>query len=253
MFQQIINNIKAFRHYKYDQQGIINRFLAEEENWKEHLFKCKKCILESLPNEKVASVAILGSGWLLDVPVDELMEKTDNLILVDINHPRQIVNKYKNNPKITFVKADLTNNLVQRLKISKTYNEFLSYLESIKPLDFLNQYSQVVSLNLLNQLDILLCDLLMKKFILKEENIVSVREKIQSAHLRSLPKGNSLIITDYEEINYLVSIDDFSSKNLIYTDLSEVNVLNEWLWKFDTHQTYRKNYYTTFKVLAGNY
>ncbi len=254
MFQQIVNNIAAFKHYRNDQYGIIQRYLNEGTNWHEHLENTKNYILNSLPNKHLKSIAILGSGWLLDVPVDAILKKTDKLILFDICHPKQILNKYKNNKQIVFIKTDLTNNLIKYAKKSKSFNEFLQIFETTKPIDFLNNYSYVVSLNLLNQLDILLCDYLKKKFIVKDEELIGIRKKIQALHLKSLPLTKSCLITDYLEINYTNTINDNNkkTKNLIYADFNNTSNKQEWLWIFDTRKTYLHKLNTTFKVLAVN-
>ena len=152
MFQQILSKIAAFNYYRNDQSGIIKRYLIEGENWNEHLKNTKNYILKSLPNKNIESVAILGSGWLLDVPVEAILKKTNKLVLFDIYHPKQVVNKYKNNSSIVFIKTDLTNNLIEYAGQSKCLNDFIELLENNKPLDFLNDYSFVVSINLLNQL-----------------------------------------------------------------------------------------------------
>lgn len=247
------NFIKKFsnNHYKTDQNGIINRYLSEGDNWNLHLQNTKKFILKSTPNKRCDSIAILGSGWLLDVPVNELLQTTDKLILIDINHPKQIVNKYKNNQQIEFVTADLTNNLITDANNSDTFSDFLQRCQPIKPISFLEEYSFIISLNLLNQLDILLCDLLKNKYNTPEHSLIDLRIKIQSLHLQSLPQNKSCIITDYCEINYNNILEDGSEKGLIHTDLSFIRSREEWLWTFDTKKTYRYNCNTTFKVLAG--
>ncbi len=252
MFQQIVSNITAFKRYRNDQYGIIQRFLNEGTNWNEHLKNTKQYILGSLPNKHIKSIAILGSGWLLDVPVEDILKKTDKLVLFDIYHPKQILNKYKNNPQIEFIKTDLTNNLINVAKKSKSLTGFLQLFKTTKPISFLNEYDYVVSLNLLNQLDILFCDLLKRKFSIEDKELIGVREKIQTLHIKSLPLAKSCLITDYQEINYVGTINDSNKKpkNLIYADLSNFKNRKEWLWVFDTRKTYRHKINTTFKVLA---
>ena len=171
--------------------------------------------------------------------------------MIDINHPKQIVNRHKNNSKILFIKADLTTNLVEGVQKSKSFIDFLEIVKNIKPIDYLEKYSFVVSLNLLNQLDILLCDMLKQKFFVKDEELVGIRTRIQTLHLQSLPHNKSCIITDYCEVNYNNSMEDCTEKSLLYSDLSYIKNREEWLWTFDTRKTYRANANTTFKVLAG--
>ena len=251
MFRQIINKIASINYYQRDQKGIINRYYAEHENWNNHLQNSKDYILNSLPNSNLDNIAILGSGWLLDVPVNRLLKQTKKLTLIDIHHPKEIVNKYKKNSQIVFLTIDLTNDLVKIAKSSKTFNDFIKFQKNIKPSIIFDNYSFVVSLNLLNQLDILLCDLLKKRFNVKNDELISVRRSIQTNHLKILQKGRSCVITDYEEINYSNSVKDGVTKKLIFANMDILKIEKEWLWFFDTHKNYKKNYKTTFKVFAG--
>ena len=253
VFQQIINRIITNKAYRNDQLGIIQRYYNEGNNWNEHLINSKNYILNALPAKTLNSIAILGSGWLLDVPVNELLDKTEQLFLIDIYHPKQIVNKYKNQKRVRFVKADLTNDKVNALIKSKTLTEFNAFMSDIQPISFLNEYDFVVSLNLLNQLDILLCDLIKHKFNVPDEHLIEIREKIQNNHLKSLPTGKSCIITDYVEINYIEKDKPISECNLIYTDINNLTNMHEWEWNFDTRKTYRQKMNSYFKVMAGKY
>ncbi len=54
--------------YISDQKGILNRYLAEGNNWEAHLEKTRGFITGCLEKNKPETVAVLGSGWLLDIP-----------------------------------------------------------------------------------------------------------------------------------------------------------------------------------------
>ena len=70
--RQII--LKKFGFFK-DQNGIINRYLREKEAWQAHLSNTRDFIINSSMNKDNSKAVILGSGWLLDIPVDELSKK----------------------------------------------------------------------------------------------------------------------------------------------------------------------------------
>ncbi len=231
--------------------GIMDRYLREGSKWNSHLNNSKEYIINSLPNTKVNKVAILGSGWLLDVPVKDLCDHTNKLYLFDINHPKQILNKFKNHIKTEFVKIDLTNNLIQGAAESKCLNDFSVLLHRTKPIDSFYEYDFVVSLNLLNQLDILLCDFLLKKFKISNHQLIAIRKQIQTLHLKSLPKGKSCIITDFKEFNYMERSTIVKESNLVYVDLNIIRDKKDWLWEFDGTKSYRQKYNTFFKVIAG--
>jgi len=248
MFHCISGQILSLNYF-IDQQGIMKRYLAEKDNWELHLTKCKEFIVDSLPDKKNLNIAILGSGWLLDVPMSTLIPN-HRLALFDINHPRQIQYKYRMYSNITFIKKDLTYGLLSKAKSSKTLAEFLTYSEKIETSqEFLN-YDWVISVNILNQLDILLLDFIIKKFNISESELNFVRKIIQDNHVLSLPKEKSILISDWIEH----SIDDFSTvkenKALIYTHLLNSKKYQEWTWVFNTNKLYHKKNNTSFTVRA---
>ena len=49
--------------------------------------------LDPSGKKNAGSIAVLGSGWLLDVPLDHLCSGLEQVYLVDINHPPQIRKK----------------------------------------------------------------------------------------------------------------------------------------------------------------
>ncbi|PLX06918.1 MAG: hypothetical protein C0594_06550 [Marinilabiliales bacterium] len=82
--------------YISDQKGIIKRYLREANGWALHLQNSKEAILRTMDILKPKSMALLGSGWLLDVPVDEIINQGITLYCLDISHPEQIKHKYRN-------------------------------------------------------------------------------------------------------------------------------------------------------------
>ncbi len=250
-FQQIIVNKKALSFYYSDQNGIMRRYLAEGINWNSHLTNVQNYITTCVKKYKPKSVAVLGSGWLLDVPMQVLAAETERLALFDIKHPRQVVNRFRKMEHVDFVQMDLTNNLIELVKKAKNFNDFLNELDRTKPLEIFKPFDLVISVNLLNQLDILLCDLIERKFSVSQDILQPVREKIQQLHMESLPGGKSCVITDFEEMNYINTFDTAKISKLVFVPLNRLEETREWLWVFDTHKTYRKKYKTTFKVIAG--
>jgi len=248
MFHWILGQILTLNYFT-DQQGIMRRYLAEKDNWEPHLTHCKNYILNTLPDKKNLNIAVLGSGWLLDVPISVLLTN-NQLALFDINHPRQIQNKYRMHSNVTFIKKDLTYGLLSKAQSLKTMEEFITYAEIIKTSQELLNYDWVISVNLLNQLDILLMDFIINKFKASESDINRVRKIIQDNHILSLPKGKSVLISDWIE----QTVDDFGAvkeiKPLIYTDLLNSKKYQEWTWVFDTKKKYHKNNNTSFIVRA---
>ena len=244
--------------YRQDQQGILNRFFREEASWEAHLENSKRFIEKSATSKQKKIVCVLGSGWLLDVPIDFLLENFQQIYLVDIVHPKQILHKYRKNSQIFFLQQDITGGiaefaeqLVRQHKKGKAktapeaFTNFQFNFQNKLPAspDF------IISLNLLNQLDILIVDYLKKYDLYTHDELIQIRRHIQQAHLNIMPKQKSCLIADYEELIFSDK-EKISRKKSIYVDFPKANFSKKWLWKFDTTMTYRANFQTHFQVLA---
>jgi hypothetical protein len=73
--------------YICDQEGIMNRYIREKKSWDLHFGKTREFINGCFSDKSIDSVAVLGSGWLLDVPLEEMKNRYKKIFLVDIHHP----------------------------------------------------------------------------------------------------------------------------------------------------------------------
>lgn len=237
--------------YVSDQLGIRNRFLRESGNWKSHLDNTRNFIIEAARKaENHRSVAVLGSGWLYDVPLDELSQMFEKVALVDIVHPEPVKIKAARMPNVQLVEADLTGGAVQKAMSAPSFQDFSEWLPSAVPDLNVNSFDLVVSVNLLNQLDIILCDYLTNRFRVGESDLLNIRKTIQQQHLSWLPKGRTCLITDYRQIDMPVGGGEPTETPLIHADISHLPPQQEWDWVFDTNQRYSENSNTIFKVMA---
>lgn len=243
-------NYSIKQKYRNDQQGIMRRYLRESKQWDEHLKQTQRFILSCLGGKTYNKIAVLGSGWLLDVPVEEMLSQTHELHLFDAVHPKQVVHKYKTNKKLVFVTKDLSFGLIQEAVRCKNNKEFMSALAALAPEALFAGYDLVISVNLLNQLDNLLIEFLRSRFSLSREQEEQIRQKVQENHIKSLPKGKSCLISDWIELSEDLSGGEITEKPLIYSRLLETENYQSWDWVFDTHKMYRAKTKTTFKVRA---
>lgn len=237
-----------------DQEGIINRYLREKGNWDSHLHNTQQFISESFRSADIKNLAVLGSGWLLDLPLLYLSEQFENILLVDIHHPPQIIKKASAHKNVIFQELDITGGGIEfAWKLGKVDpKECDSILGSFTPvtpkLDI--EADAIISVNILNQLDILLVDYLKEKYpCFKEEQYISFRKSIQQFHLDWISKKPGCLISDVLEENYkndkLVS-----SYNLLHVDLPDYKRSDSWTWDFDLSGFYHKGLQTKMKVIA---
>jgi len=247
---------KILRKMKYlsDLEGIMNRYLKEGRNWESHLENTRNFILDCLRSNANNTVTILGSGWLLDVPLTDLNDRCEKIVLVDIFHPPQIKHKMRKYPKVKLVTQDITGGTVnevftlvqefRRSGIKRTIKEI-----AVPGFTSASDPGYVVSLNVLNQLDILIIDYLKKFNIYDENELLELRRRIQKAHLDSLPPDNSCLITDYEEKIFHHDRLEKTSP-LIFIPLPRRGNQKTWEWNFDSSKSYYPERTTTFNVIA---
>ncbi|MDY6800077.1 MAG: hypothetical protein SVU94_02505 [Bacteroidota bacterium] len=255
---QKLNNSLKLSKMKYfsDQKGIINRYIREKDGWDEHNTHCKKFILKSAESKVKGKAVILGSGWLLDVPVEELSRQFKEVVLIDINHPPQVLKKIEQYENVQVKKADITGGLIdyvfntiktdkkEKTKTLLTAGELFSY--SLPPsADF------VVSLNVMTQLNILLTDYMKSSKLYTEGELHQFAIQLQESHANILPKEKSCLITEYEEELYDNDGQLIGVNPLIFVDLPKSKLAEtKWKWKFDSAMTYREDAKTWFNVVG---
>ncbi len=193
---------------------------------------------------------------MLDVPIENLSKTFDKVYLVDIVHPRQIIHKYRKNKNIEFIQADISGYIkpvYDFMKIAHRKSPDITEIpQKISPElnKIIDNASMIVSINILNQLDILLCDYIEKFNVFTTEQIKVFRKIIQQKHIDLLSQNKSCIITDYEELNYDDNMQLVKNKSLVYIELPKSKNVKKWKWDFDLSKTYHKDYKTIFKVMA---
>ncbi|MCK4746382.1 MAG: hypothetical protein KAT15_05075 [Bacteroidales bacterium] len=237
-----------------DQEGIMNRYLRERSHWEEHLERTRAFINGAFRDGSIGSVAVLGSGWLLDVPLDSMVERYKQIYLVDIIHPPQIRRKVKDMANVEIIETDLSGGVIEQLwpiirsKNRETGHQALDSITLSPPLDHLSP-DAFVSVNLLNQLDIILCDYLRKQGYFQQGSSNQFRSRLQAFHLEWITAKPGCLITDTIE----VSSDNEgkeSHKSLLHTDLPPGIRSEQWGWEFDTTGSYRSGTRTHMEVQA---
>ncbi len=238
-----------------DQNGIYRRYLQEGNNWELHLSNTKHFIIDCLSDSGAKQVAILGSGWLLDIPIDFLAKHTSDVIFYDLRHPWYILKKFKAQRNFHFVTIDITGGLITRIYylfsgwrkpgIAEILGEF-----NTPGFKLPESADYIISVNLLNQLDILLVDYIKKYCKLDSKSELCIRKKIQEAHLKLLSPGHSCLITDYEEVHLDNRNSITGKQSLVHCTLPAGKYRKTWTWDFDTLKTYNPDHRTAMNVIA---
>jgi hypothetical protein len=232
-----------------DQSGIMRRYIREKQNWDVHIDEVKSFILHSLKTKNKNKVVVLGSGWLLDLPLNELSESFNEVVLIDIYHPKQIQKKAQKYSNITFKSEDITGGLIDFFYSHKKQKALISTIESFN-YSIPENSDFVISLNILCQLHIILTDYLKKFNLYSDQELKMIEKQIQLSHLNMLPKEKSCLITDFEEEIYDEEDNLLGINPLLHVDLPFGNISKNWQWKFDSLMTYRPDAKTFFNTTA---
>lgn len=239
--------------YRRDQQGILRRYLLTSGAWDEHLRHTKEFIEQSVLSNKPEHVAVLGSGWLLDVPLKSLAASCREVHLFDLVHPRRIQALVRRFPTVHCHTLDLTGGWLAASYqlVRERRRADLSFVERMEghTLELPVAVDFVVSVNLLSQLDELLVDFLYDSNSLGREAELPLRRAVQQAHLRFLSARPSALVTDIRE-DYVTRWGQRSGhRQLLLADMP-VLPSQSWEWNFDPRGTYRDGVRTTMQVGA---
>lgn len=242
-------------YYSY-QSGLIYRHLNQEGGWDDHLRRCREYVLGAVETLSPKKVTILGSGWLLDLPLAELCEKNISVDLVDIVHPPDVARQVKDIVNVNVVEADATGGLVQEVWNKAGKGFFFRKMNlpemNVPVYEPESDPGLVVSLNLLTQLEYLPVDFLRRKTKATELELTGIRTEIQEKHLLFLKKNKSVLISDTEEIFYSGN----TVQEVVPTVLAAIpegDNSNEWEWGFDLKGSDYHNRRSKMKVTAITY
>lgn len=235
-----------------DQKGIMRRYKREKLNWDSHLENTKAYISRQTAGQFFNKIAVLGSGYLLDLPTDILLSRCNEIQLYDINHPKEIQARYRDNAKISFIEMDITG-LSKHLHSAKRNSDVQKIIGTQSQFS-VPDADLIISLNILNQLDIILVDYLNGKMVLDMETELQLRNKIQSEHIACLTETMSLLVADTEEIH--IDENGQKSSNNLFTEMHIAGITSDaetWKWSFDTTGNYAEDAIVTFNVCAVTY
>ena len=240
-------------YYNY-HNAFIHRHLNQEGGWDSHLEHCRNFIIKALDYNKPEKVTILGSGWLLELPLVEMIERTKKVCLIDIIHPPGVISQVGSLGNVEFIEEDVTGGLIEEVWQKAGKYSFLKKMKSLDEIKIpeykpLTDPGMVLSLNILTQLEILPVAFIKKRSVIKDEEFNLFRKEIQKRHIDFLKRHRSVLISDYMEV-----FTDKSGKDTIVptmvTDLPHPQFSEKWTWKFEQTEAYRYNSTSIMKVVA---
>lgn len=240
-------------YYNY-QSGLIYRHLNQEGGWDDHLERCRSFILKAIDHFTPLKISVLGSGWLMELPLAEIVERDIKVSLIDIVHPPEVFEQAGILKNVELVEADVSGGLISEVWYKSTKYSFLRKMKSLDDISIPEYVPEsdpgmVISLNILTQIESLLIDFLKKRSNVKEEEFLLFRKKIQNRHIEFLKKHQSVLISDVAEISTGRS-GSTSSVQTMVADVPEGVSKEEWTWNFDSRSVDFYNSTSVMQVLA---
>ena len=245
-----------FRRMGYfdDQSGIMRRYQRERDHWDTHLLHTRQFAIQAMQGKNRTSAAVLGSGWLLDVPLEELSRYFEKVKLYDVRHPRKVKKQVYPLGNVELRECDISGFAQPVYQYVQQYRNCKERppVNVIQPQTTwdMAEFDFVFSCNILNQLDILLVDYLVQFFELSHEETVVFRSNVQQHHIDLLPRGRSCLVADYEEITCAPDDREISRKTSVHHPIIQHPDARRWTWDFDTKMTYYDGKKTFFKVMG---
>jgi hypothetical protein len=240
-------------YYDY-QQGLIYHNLYQEDGWNSHQQNCRNFILKAIEHYRPEKITVLGSGWLLDLPLAEMAEKTNKVILIDIIHPPEVISQTSGMKNVQLIEQDITGGLIEEVWKKAGKRTILNRLSSLSEI-IIPEYQPVedpglvISLNILTQLESQPERLLKKKSRATEAEFRHFRGEVQNKHLGFLKKHRSALITDVAEL-ITDNNGKTSEKETLATAIPEGKMKEEWIWDFDLLRTDYNQKRSVFKITA---
>lgn len=231
-----IRILNRLGYYDY-QQGFILRHLGQNEAWNSHLERCRSFIMKAVEIHKPDKITVLGSGWLLELPLAEMLDNVNNVLLVDIIHPPEVASQVRSLPGVELKRDDVSGGLIDEVWKKTSGIPFYRRLKSLDCIlipEYEPDYEpgMVISLNIMTQLEVLPVKRLEKKSRVTDHEINHFRKLIQAKHIDFLNKHKSVLITDKSE-KFIDKSGDVTEKKTVMTDLPVGQFREEWTWDFD--------------------
>lgn len=207
--------------YLSESIAIDARYRRCKTHWAEHLAHSKRCMLEAANTcQNHRKVVILGSGGLYDVPLKELSQMFNAVLLVDIIHPVHAKREAKGLNNVILLEHDIT-------ELSKAPHSFPpkpSFLLDDRDVDL------VISANILSQLALLPA----REFERQGANAQTLQHysrDITTQHLAYLAEFSAVtcLITDIERLTHSKGGQLVHCENAIY-NLPLPEAQQQWLW-----------------------
>ncbi len=193
--------------YLYHSIALAHRARRCRQHWSEHLRNCHQLLNSKLP--KASTLAVLGSGLLLETPPQILAQSFEKIDLIDVVHTktvRELVGRSEHRERFRFVELDLNQD------------------------DLGNHFDFIISANLLSQLSYVPGNRLRKQGQ-DEAQISKLSMELQDRHLRQIRQAATryLLFSDFQ-INIRDLKGEILDSSSTVSEQLEIPWQQKWSW-----------------------
>lgn len=192
--------------YVREARLIAKRARDLEPAWSGHIQATRRCIEASVDLcRRRRTVVVVGSGALLDVPLDVLGRAFDRVVLLDIFHTRATRRAVRKRSNVVLLPTDVTG-VVRRVFVAARRRAVGRLPKSDPPVLDVRDVDLIISVNLLSQLGVIPCNFLKGHHpAIPPAQLDAFTRDLIDAHLRWLVQSAERVclITDVERTESL--------------------------------------------------
>lgn len=246
--------------YVSEVRKTAQRARETGDAWDSHLAQTRSFIEQSAglcPNRR--RVVVVGSGNLLDVPLDCLADMFADVVLLDIFHTRETRRRVRQKGNVTLLDADVTG-VAREVFDAARRRDLQSLPKSMPPALDVETTDLIVSVNLLSQLAVIPNSFLQGRCPgIAPETLSAFARHLIQAHLAWLSRRAThvCLITDVERI------ERFANGTMIRKSILEGTMLpppdRTWDWQIaprsrvfpDCDVQHRVHAYLDYRPMTG--
>ncbi|MBS1970097.1 MAG: hypothetical protein JSU04_07300 [Bdellovibrionales bacterium] len=228
------------KDWGYIYQNVSLRFRARRcaKAWQPHVAASHKFIQDHFDKVNPRSILIIGSGILMEIPIEALLAKAEKIYLVDLVHSRQVRSLARQNSKIELIERDISS-LLGILKKGTGPFQLKNIPWKQLPAWDLPKVDWVISANLLSQIPLMISEVLPMTTETYEKFARSVRDQHIERLLEQAPKV--LLFADFET-RYIDRAGEMIKCETYEANLRGLKYDREWLWEIAPYGETSKDY-----------
>lgn len=231
---------KTAKDWGYVYQNISLKFRSRRcaKAWKSHNENCREFVRGHVAKTQPKSIMVVGSGLLLEVPIDNLLKTAEKVYLVDLVHAPEIRRLAAKHPKIELIERDISG-LLGLLKKGTGPFQLKNIPWKQLPAWDLPKVDLVISANLLSQIPLMISEVLPMTSETYEKFARSVRDQ----HIERLfsQATKVLLFADFE--TRYIDHDGQRIKTEMYNvNLQSLKFDREWIWEISPFGETSKDY-----------